>query len=180
MTEIIDRPSALNLSPYRAPDTQAAYDAHRENKHEAGNDSCDMCRLAGEKKLAHGVLDLISPGVSIIKNNFGYRLHDSDDRGDGFELVRHDLLIPNKHHASMSDLPPEVFQAFVDTLKNALNSDLYNGMFSRTPDSDGSSIKDHLHFHLYRTGRRVEEWHFSRPKGINDVRFKGDPPLNEL
>lgn len=132
------------------------------------------------RKVAHGVLDLVSPGVSIIKNSFGYVLHDSIDRGDGFEIVRHDLLIPDGHYASMSDLPPKILSAFVDTLSRALKSDMYNGSFTRSPDSDGSSIKDHLHFHLYQSGRPVDEWYYSRQRGINKVRFKDDPPFDEF
>lgn len=50
MTEIIDRPNTISRSPYRLPEVQADYDTYRDHKHELGDTSCDMCRLAQEGK----------------------------------------------------------------------------------------------------------------------------------
>jgi hypothetical protein len=189
MTEILERPDkVLGPAMGRSRPEQDAYEWHAQDKLERGDDSCDMCRLVQEQKLGKGTLEItskeleivakelerVSGYVSIVINGFRYRMYD------GQEVKRHLLLVPDEHYAKLIDLPPDVKAAYDHILPFAM--DAVDLSATRSPKNGGSSIKGHLHTHLYELepDRVVEELHYSRRDNVNLVRFQGDETLTDM
>jgi hypothetical protein len=76
------------------------------------------------------------------------------------------------------DFPPEVDEEFSAIHKIALTK--YQLTFTRTPESNGSSIKDHFHMHAMRFGRRVVAMSYSLNDGISLVQYRGEDKLHPL
>jgi hypothetical protein len=171
MTEIIDRPQILTPSMSRRPEVQEAYDQHTYDKHIHNDTSCDLCRLVEDRntQLGKNILGLLSKNWTIVENEFPYFHYD------GFEIVKHHLLIPKQHNAELANMHVFAQLGYVQALKRIVKSREYHVVVNRAPHSDGSSVPAHMHTHLMRQGSRITEQHYSERNNISTVEFRSRP-----
>jgi hypothetical protein len=161
----------------RSAESQAQYDAHVAEKLRRGDTTCDICTGANERalpiKIGGKVLEIAN--IAKMENDFPYRVKD------GQEVLDHHMLASKGHYAEIFDYPGDTLQDYVFSLAVSLHeSGQYSEAFIRTPESRGSSIKDHAHTHLVKMGRLVIAMEYSRNDGINLVQFEGEDKLHPL
>ena len=153
-------------------DTQVTYMKHLIEKRETRDDSCDLCASVERQrddqiypKIGGRALILANEYFTAIENDFPYSVYD------GREILAHHMLVPREHISYNQILRDKVLRhELIDAEYELhdLSEYAYGTTMARTSNNVASSIPDHAHMHLFRTGSPIVEQHFSMSEKRND------------
>lgn len=158
----------------RTIEVQENYIKHLEEKHRAGDDSCDLCGSVERQRqtdlypqLGGRAIVLSNSDFTLIENDFPYAIYD------GQEITAHHMLVPRAHigyDAVMANTALRHSFADAEAEVLDLSDHAYGTGMARTSGSVASSIRAHAHKHFFVTGQPIVEQHFSIAEGRNDFR----------
>ncbi len=118
----------------RNPETQAAYDAYRQ---ELG-DACDFCSLVNQPNTQ--VIDIFDHFLRIY-NRFPYSLWD------GKTVKEHQMIIPKQHVIELNEFTADAAQEFLDIITRFEQQGF--SLYARSQKDKTRSIA-HQHTHLIK------------------------------
>ncbi len=164
--------SRVLTSQHRNAGVQAAYMEHITRKNQAGDTSCDMCRLITDRQVQLELpqtADNTAPvfeTVCIIENEFPY------ENNDGRKVELHHMIVPKAHYSKATELPLETQAELHATLDYLLDSGTYDSAYTRSTYSPTSSVPLHLHTHLFKFGPKVTRQLFDPANNLNEISFE--------